>query len=269
MKLLPAAALFVAISGAASAHNSWLEPKSFEANTGAQVPLNLYVGHHGERHNARLSPRPSWLSSMKLRSPVGTTDLLKASANSAAGVMLRTPGTYLLSLETGDFRHQMSPKKFSAYLAEESLAGAEAAWRRAPTAARPVRESYRRHAKALVRVGDGPQALAGPATQRIGQRLEIVPGANPYRLRAGSSLPATVWFQDKPLPGALVILADLDRPKDRHLSMRTDASGRVSFRLPRAGRWMMNVVWSVPSTAASADFQTSFSSLTFAVPASG
>jgi uncharacterized GH25 family protein len=67
----------------------------------------------------------------------------------------------------------------------------------------------------------------------------------------------------------MVILADLDRPKDRQLSMRTDASGRVSFRLPRAGRWMMNVVWSVPSTAASADFQTSFSSLTFAVPASG
>jgi uncharacterized GH25 family protein len=162
----------------------------------------------------------------------------------------------------------MSAKKFTAYLAEEGLAGAEAAWRRAPTKSQ-VRESYRRHVKALVRVGSGPQALAGPATQRIGQRLEIVPGANPYRLRAGSSLPAIVWFLDKPLPGALVILADLDRPKDPHLSMRTDANGTVSFRLPRAGRWMMNVVWSVPSTAASADFQTSFSSLTFAVPAAG
>jgi uncharacterized GH25 family protein len=160
----------------------------------------------------------------------------------------------------------MSPEKFDAYLAEESLAGAQAAWRRAPIASRQVRESYRRHAKTLVRVGGGPQALTGPATQRIGQRLEIVPKVNPFGLTAGSSLPAKVWFRDRPLNGALVTLTDLDRPKDSPLSMRTDAGGGVSFRVPRAGRWMMNVVWSIPSTAASADFQTSFSSLTFAVP---
>lgn len=269
MRLFPAAALFVALSGIASAHNSWLEPKSFEANAGAQVPVNLFVGHHGERRSAKLSPRPSWLLSMKLRSPAGTTDLLGAQALSGAGVTLRAPGTHLLSLDTGDFRNQMSPKKFGDYLVEESLAGAEAEWRRAPITSRPVRESYRRHAKALVRVGEGARSLAGPATRRIGQRLEIVPGANPYRLRAGSSLPATIWFKDKPLAGALVTLADLDRPKDRPLSMRTDARGMVNFRLPRSGRWMMNVVWSVRSTVPSADFQTSFSSLTFAVPAGG
>jgi uncharacterized GH25 family protein len=78
-----------------------------------------------------------------------------------------------------------------------------------------------------------------------------------------------IWFKDKPLAGALVTLGDLDRPKDQQLSMRSDAGGKVDFRLPRAGRWMMNVVWSVPSTAASTDFQTSFSSLTFGVPAGG
>ena len=268
VKNVSVAALFLAWAGVANAHNSWLEPKSFQATSGATMPLNLYVGHHGERHSAKLSPRPSWLTSMKVRSKAGTTDLLGSGvAGAAAGVMLQAPGTHLFSLDTSDFRNRMSPKKFSAYLAEESLTGAQAAWRRAPIASRQVRESYRRHAKALVRVGSGPQALAGPATQRIGQRLEIVPEVNPFGLVAGSSLPAKVWFRDRPLKGALVTLTDLDRPKDSPLSMLTDAGGRVSFRLPRPGRWMMNVVWSVPSTAASADFQTSFSSLTFAVPA--
>lgn len=109
--------------------------------------------------------------------------------------------------------------------------------------------------------------LDGPVTKRIGQRLEIVPAANPFRLRAGASLPAAVWFRGKPLSNALVTLGDLDRPKDPLVAVRSNASGRVSFRLPRPGRWMMNVVWSVPSAAASSDFQTSFSSLTFAVPA--
>lgn len=266
-KLIQSAALFLALTGIANAHDSWLQPKSFQAAAGDRVPLTFYVGHHGEQHSAKLSPRPAWLWSMKARGHHGTTDLLKTRGfKPAAGVTLDRPGTYLLSFDTGDFRNRMSPKEFAVYLDEEGLAGAEAAWRQAPISSREVRESYRRHAKALVQVGTGEHALDGPVTRRIGQRLEIVPGANPYRLGGGSSLPATVWFRNKPLAGALVTLGDLDRPKDPLVSMRSDAEGNVSFRLPRAGRWMMNVVWSVPSSATSTDFQTSFSSLTFAVP---
>lgn len=266
-KLIQSAALFLALTGIAEAHDSWLQPKSFQAPAGARVPLTFYVGHHGEQHSAKLSPRPTWLWSMKARGHHGTTDLLKVRGfRAATGVTLARPGTYLLSLDTGDFRNQMSPKDFAAYLDEEGLAGAKAAWRQAPVTSRKVRELYRRHAKALVKVGTGAHALEGPVSRRIGQRLEIVPGANPYRLRAGSSLPATIWFRDKPLAGALVTLGDLDRPKDPLVAVRSDAAGKVSFRLPRPGRWMMNVVWSVPSSAASTDFQTSFSSLTFAVP---
>jgi hypothetical protein len=36
--------------------------------------------------------------------------------------------------------------------------------------------------------------------------------------------------------------------------------------MPATGRWMMNVVWSVPSRTKGTDYETSFSSLTFAVP---
>ncbi|MGI8705112.1 MAG: DUF4198 domain-containing protein [Sphingomicrobium sp.] len=267
LKLIQSAALFIAFTGIAEAHDSWLQPKTYQAAAGDRVPLTFYVGHHGEQHSAKLSPRPSWLLAMKARGSVGTANLLKARGfKPSAGVPLDRPGTYLLSLDTRDFRNPMSAKNFETYLEEEGLAGAEAAWRRAPVTSRKVRESYRRHAKALVQVGTGPQALEGPVTQRIGQRLEIVPGANPYALGAGSSLPATVWFRGKPLAGALVTLGDLDRPKDPLVTVRSDAAGRVSFRLPRPGRWMMNVVWSVPSSAASTDFETSFSSLTFAVP---
>jgi uncharacterized GH25 family protein len=172
-----------------------------------------------------------------------------------------------VSLDTNDFRHEMEPAAFGAYLDEEGLAAAQVAWGRQSIAGRQVRELYRRHAKALVQVGRGQGAWLGPATKRLGQRLEIVPAVNPYLLKAGQPLRATIWYNNRPLSGALVTLGDLDRPKNPLLKVRSGPDGKASFTMPKSGRWMMNVVWSVPSAISSADYQTSFSSLTFGVPA--
>lgn len=268
MKLFRFAALFLALTGVAGAHDSWLEPKSFHAQPGTRVPVTFYVGHHGEQRSASLSPRPKWLVSMASRGPSGATDLVKSKDfNPARGVRLTQPGFHMLSLSTSDFRHEMSPQEFAAYVKEEGLASAEAALKRAPIRSRKVRESYRRYAKALIRVGktNGGQTAS---TRRLGQRLEIVPGANPYLLPAGSRLPATIWYRDRPLAGALVALINLDRPKDEPATVRSSADGAVSFPSPGRGRWLLNVVWSEPAKVPGTDFQTSFSSLTFAVPGS-
>jgi hypothetical protein len=258
--------LFLALTGVSQAHDSWLEPKSFEAKAGARLPVTFFVGHHGEQRSASLSVRPKWLLSMRAAGPERSTELLKQRTfNPAAGISLGNPGTYVLSLDTADFDNQMTPKEFEQYLGEEGLALAKTHWRRAPIAGRKVKESYRRHAKSLVISGTGAAALAGPVTRRLGQRLEIVPAVNPYRLRAGERMQAAVWFRDRRLNGAEVHLHSMDRPKDEPVKVRTDAKGGVGFEIPTSGRWMMNVVWSEPSAAARADYQTSFSSMTFAV----
>jgi uncharacterized GH25 family protein len=265
VKRLWTAPLLIALAGGAQAHDSWLEPKSFELRAGASVPLKFYVGHHGEQKSASLSPRPRWLTSLSASGPSGRIDLLKTKGfNPAAAITLRTPGTTVVALDTADFHHEMTPAEFANYMDEEGLAGAKATLERRPIRGRKVREAYRRHAKALVQIGG---SAAGPVTRRLGQRLEIVPSVSPYSLRAGDRLPAAIWYRDKPLAGALVTLGDLDRPKDPLIRARSDRQGKVAFALPRAGRWMMNVVWSAPAPAGRSDFLTSFSSLTFAVPA--
>jgi uncharacterized GH25 family protein len=195
----------------------------------------------------------------------GITNILKEPGfQTTSSFRLPASGTYALALDTSDFRHEMTAAEFDKYMEEEGLAAAQAAWARSPVKGRKVREAFRRHAKALVKAGGGAAANDGPVTRRLGQRLEIVPAANPYTLRAGQSLPATIWFRGRPLAGALVTLGDLDRPKEPLLTARSNSAGRVSFRMPASGRWMMNVVWSVPSTVKGTDFETSFSSLTFA-----
>ena len=270
--VLRSAALFLgmstAISGPASAHDSWLEPKVFQTGAGLLVPVKFYVGHHGEQRSARLAPRPSWLLSMQDFGPRGVTDLLTVQAfKQQSALRYSTPGTHVLALATGEFRNDMTPSDFPAYMEEEGLSAAQAAWKRAPVRSGKVREAYRRYAKAIVQVGTSP--TPGAATRRLKQQLEIVPAANPLMLKAGDQLQTTIWFAGRPQAGALVTLGSLDRPKDALISFRSDAAGRVEFQMPANGRWMLNVVWSVPSRRAGTDFETSFSSLTFALPRRG
>ena len=263
MKIAQALTLFVALTGVATAHDSWIQPDSYQTSQGARLPVTFFVGHSGEEHSARLLPRPAWLQSMHVHGPQGSSSLINSQRFTRAGVSLRTTGTYLLALETNNFENTAEPAKFAEYLQEEGLAAAQAAWARTPVIGRNVRETYRRHAKAVVQVGTGAGALSGPATRRLGQRLEIVPTVNPLSLREGEALGGTIWYQNRLLPGALVTLGSLDRPKDPLLKVRSDSTGKYNFRMPGSGRWMLNVVWSVPGKQRS-DFETSFSSLTFA-----
>ena len=250
------------MAGTANAHDSWLEPKTFQTPAGDMVPVAFYVGHHGEQRSARLAPRPAWLRSMLDYGPRGVTNLLSVREfRERSALRYATPGTHVIALATGDFRNDMIPAEFPAYMEEEGLAAAQAAWKRTPVRSGKVREAYRRYAKALVQVGGSP--TRGASTQRLGQQLEIVPSANPLMLGTGDPLRATIWFAGRPLEGALVTLGSLDRPKDALVPVRSNAAGKVEFRMPARGRWMVNVVWSVPSKRPGIDFETSFSSLTF------
>jgi uncharacterized GH25 family protein len=253
-----------AFSSIAQAHDSWLQPDSFQAASAAKVPVRFFVGHNGEQTSATLSTKPDWLLSLKGYSPRGEVDFLRQSDfDPGSGLKLQGVGTHVLSLETGGFLNEMDGAAFAEYLKEEGLETAEGQWSRSPIAGRKVRETYRRHAKTLVKVGNGRGSLAGPATRRLGFELEIVPGVNPYTLSTGDRLPAQVWFKGKPLQGALVTLGSLDRPTDPLIRARSDSRGAVSFSAPDGGRWMMNVVWGMPSSADRTDFETSFSSMTF------
>jgi uncharacterized GH25 family protein len=91
-----------------------------------------------------------------------------------------------------------------------------------------------------------------------------VPDQSPYLLKPGQRLGVRVLYQGRPLPGATVMLTNLEfdrRPLDTQVS---DRSGHVSFAPPRVGSWLVNVLWtrSIQGNPA-ADFDTTFSSLTF------
>jgi uncharacterized GH25 family protein len=104
--------------------------------------------------------------------------------------------------------------------------------------------------------------------QPVGLTLEIVPERSPYAESASGDLPVHVLYHGRRLAGALVKLTNLEHdsvPAEMHI---TDAEGRASFTLPRAGSWLLNVIWTQPQgTPGETEFETVFSSLSFGFPA--
>ena len=134
---------------------------------------------------------------------------------------------------------EQSEAKFEEYLREDGLEAISVI--RSQQGRRdggPVRESYSRYAKALVRSGDTGHI----SDRRIGLALEML--AEPdLSTTAADEEYATfqLLHQGKPLAGALVKAMRL-AGHDAELAARTGADGRASFPLGQSGLWRISAV---------------------------
>ena len=159
---------------------------------------------------------------------------------------------------------ELAPDKFDQYLGEEGLDEIRSIRRSAGT--RPLataREMYSRCAKALLSSG-------APDTQHdrpLGLTLELVTERNPYATTVGQDLPIVLTYKGKPRAGALVIAVSQRDPSQK-LNARTDREGRVVFRLPSGGAWLVKAVHMIPAAAgAHVDWESFWASSTFEIAA--
>ena len=101
-------------------------------------------------------------------------------------------------------------------------------------------------------------------TRPLGLPLEIVPDVDPYAEPSAKDLPVHVLYHGRPLSGALVKLTNLEHDANPIETQVTDQEGRAVFNSPQRGNWLLNIIWTEVAPASSdADFQTTFSSLSF------
>lgn len=268
-----AAALLVAtlFAAPAKAHDFWIEPAAYWTAPGVTTALTLQAGHGSERQRSRIPLRR--VIRFTVSTPTGTSvdlhDGLTLGAATADGAFrLTAPGGHVLALQTDNRAQSHLPAaRYNAYLEDEGLASA-LAWRKQNHETdRDGAEIYSRQAKALIQVGPlgGDQRQV---TRPLGLVLEIVPERSPYALPRAAPLPVRVYFEGRPLAGALVKLTDLSHDAAPVETHTTDTTGRARFDIPGPGRWLLNVVWTKRAPPSSeADFETTFSSLSFDLPA--
>lgn len=225
--------------------------------------MSLLVGHGANRQlwDAEISR----VSNIRSVGPTGVTPQRGSLQQGGRGAMtFTTPGVHVVSLQTNHSQSDLPALRFNDYLKTEGLTPAIEHRSRTGQTNAAGKEIYSRRAKALVRVGSVPVTVSPHVTTPLGMTLEIVPDLNPYGVPASQSLPFRIYYKGQPLAGALVKLHDLSADEEPAATMISNQSGRVAFRLPRRGNWQLNVVWTETLAGnPTADFDTTFSSLTF------
>jgi hypothetical protein len=256
---LAAAAVILSIAPPLLAHDMWIDPTTFVPEPGTIVGLRLRVG---ENLLGDPLPRdPALINQFVFEDASGRKLVVGRDGADPAGLLhAATPGLLVVGYRSNPSAIEQTPEKFNQYLKEEGLDAVAALRARRNETGVKVREMFSRCAKSLV--------LAGPAAAAQGDRLlglplEIVAERNPYTTALGQELPFRLLYENRPLPGALVVAINRLNPAEK-LKARTDNDGRVRFTLTRGGMWLIKAVHMVPAAAgANAEWASYWASLTF------
>jgi uncharacterized GH25 family protein len=258
-----AAALFVAAVVLSQvplvAHDMWIEPTTFAPAAGQIVGVRLRVGQ--DLLGDPLSLDPALVNQFVMEDGDGQKPVVRRPGADPAGlVRVARPGLLVIGYRSNPSAIELSAEKFNQYLQEEGLEGVAAQRARRNETAAPARELFARCAKSLVWSGSPIEAQSDRA---IGFTLELVAERNPYALRPGQDLPVRLTYENRPLAGALVAAINQLNPAEK-LTARSDADGRVRFRLRPGGMWLIKAVHMVPAPAgAGAEWASFWASLTF------
>ena len=241
------------------AHDLWIEPSSFSPQPGQAVSLRLRVGVDLVGDPLPLVPalvKQFVVTDAAERRPVAG----RSGAEPAGAFRAVNPGLLVVGYHSHASRVELAADKFNAYLAEEGLEAIVALRAQRGDTGTNARERFARCAKSLVLVGP-PNQTQGD--RRLGCALELLAERNPYGQADGNELPLRLTYEDRPLAGALVVAMNSRNPADKQ-SLRSDAEGRVRFRVPGGGLWLIKAVHMVPAPAGSdADWASFWASLTF------
>lgn len=246
-------ALGLLCASPAVAHDFWIEPSTFRPEPGSRVEFFLRSGSEGK--GEPVPRRDSRIERFDLAGPRGTVPIRGAEGRDPAGEATPSaPGPWVAAFRSRPRSITQEPAKFEAYLREQGLEHVIAARAAKGQSRVDGREIYSRCAKALLGTG---------ADRVVGLRLELIAEEEPSALGAERVLPVRLEFEGRPLEGALVV-ARRDGDAEPPLRVRTDALGRVRFRLDGAGPWRVSSAHMVPAPEGSdADWESVWASLTF------
>jgi hypothetical protein len=257
----PVAIEWACSAALAAAHEFWLSPVDYTLAPGAEMAVHGRVGE-------------GFRGATQVYNPGAVARFEVIAGGTAQPVEMRFgddpmlsrpapgPGLAIVVHETTDRRlTYRDAEVFRRFVVHKDLAGVldRHAARGLPEAG--FDEFYRRHAKALVAVGDG----AG-ADRRLGLRIEIVAEANPYTDDLSAGLPVRVWYDGRPRAGAQVEL--FARAPDGAVTVtrhRTDGAGRATLPMAAGTEYLVDSV-AMEALDGPVPWRSHWAALTFRTP---
>ena len=251
----------LAASSSLAAHDFWIEPSGFLADTGRVLGVKLRVGQ--DFHGDPVPRRETLIADFVVVDASGRHQVVGRDGADPAGLLrVTSPGLLVIGYRSRPSPVTLPADKFTEYLKEEGLDAVIDARARGRLSDREGREIFSRAAKSLVRSG---AMAAGSEDRTLGFPIELTAERNPYQMKEGETLPVRLTYRNAPLPGALVVAFNQRHPFHKQ-RVRADRDGRAVFTIGEPGAWMVKAVHMVPAAAGSnADWESFWASLTFEI----
>ncbi len=256
-----------AAAGPALAHSLYFMPDRFHAAAGERLAFAI---HNGDSFPASEGPPAiERLRDCRLASggeSVSIADFERLEKSARAAVRIPKQGAWWLAVRTIPHFLSLDAAKFESYLKHEGLEAVIEQRARRGESARPGREIYSKHAKALIVAGGSGDAWSRP----LGMTLEFVPEADPALWKPGEALPVRLLWRGQPAAGIRVESAwAAGANHGMAVVGRTGGDGRIRVHIDKAGRWRLHAVAiERRGDSAEADWESFWASMTFEVEAS-
>jgi uncharacterized GH25 family protein len=256
--LLAAGVLAVALP--AGAHDTWVLPVRWNVPVRERLVLDLTSAM--DFPTPETAARPDRLVDKSIRLN-GVVSSLEVSPPRTGAKTLRLSarptavGLATVWIATRPRTLDLKPDEVEHYLEEIGAVDTVGEqWRRSPDKA--WRETYVKVAKTFVRVGDTQNDESWSAA--VGASLELVPASDPTALSSGHDLAFLLLSNGKPIADLAVgaVAAASAKP----LLVKTDAEGRVTFRLDRSGPWLFRATLIRPVAGRHGEWESVFTTVT-------
>lgn len=280
--IVVAATTLAAVPAPVRSEEVWLQPRPFSPAAGAPVEIGLREGRHFQGDERGFTPDDT--AALQLYSKLAVRDLRpQLSPEQETRSLQVTPvyaGTHMVVYDSAPTVTERPAGEFQSWLREREMEQVLAQREQSGTEEEAGRERLRHHAKTLLRVGGRSDGTYGLLT---GQRLEIVPSADPLARKPGDTLMFNVLFNSKPLGGIEVQAWHRSTRQTVTIRTRTGPDGRAALVLPWPGIWMIAAAHIVPAETTSggsgagdagdasavADWDSFRASLSFELPEAG
>lgn len=246
-----------ALTGPARAHETWLAPAAHAVEPGTTLTLSLTSGMSFPKLESPIRPERVATSGVRLHGTLHALGPWRAQSTAlATSTRLARTGiaTAWVALHPKDI--DLSDAKVEEYFAE---IGADSALRARWAGMRgrhAWHETYTKHAKTFVAVGDA--AADTSWREPVGLAVELVPLFAPDRVRAGDEVAVQLLKEGHAEAGAVVVL--MQAHGDRAFAT-TDDAGVARLRAKLAGPALFATVLLRPTPAGTA-WTSDFSTLT-------
>lgn len=248
------------------AHDLFLKPDSFFAGVNQKITISVMNGtfqqSEGAVNFARLTDA-SVVAPSGVRSNGKETDFTKNETTAFMSLAPAEAGNYVVGLSTAWRENSLKAAEFNEYLTLEGIPDVLENRKRDKELETDGRYRYSKYVKTILQVGS---IQTDSYKTVLGYAVEMIPQANPYKLKKGSTIEILCLKDGKPLVGQTVLTGRESGGKlAAEKSVRSDDKGIIKIKLDQAGKWYAKFINMVKIDDPKLNYESLWATLTFEI----